>query len=96
MSCSNSCSWVELVTTGMFSFVSVDLPLPVELVIAHFADQVNMRFILQLIRGISRIFEKLPKHSMLPPISTSLVLPVTGILSVIFIFHLHDSESVTL
>ena len=99
----NCCNSLELsgfdqVTNGTYSYVSVILlvPAPVELVIKQFADQVNMRFILQLIRGISRTFQKLPQYFNDTAILISLVLPSAGILLAILALNLNDSQSAML
>ena len=50
-------SWVDKVTTGTCSFVSViaNFPSPVELVITQSLDQVKRRLTSQFINGISRV-----------------------------------------
>ena len=82
----------------MYSFVSViaNIPAPVELVIAQFTNQANIRFISQLTRGISRILRKLLKSFNDTAISTFFVLPAAGVLPVIFVLNLNDSETVIL
>ena len=59
-------------------------------------DKVNMRFISQLIRDISRVFQKLLKYFNDTAISTSMVLPMRRFLPVIFASNLNDSGSVML
>ena len=59
-------------------------------------DKVNMRFISQLIRDISRVFQKLLKYFNDTAISTSMVLPMRRFLPVIFAFNLNQSGSVML
>lgn len=54
----------------------------------QYAVQVNIRFISELISGISKILEKLLKYFRGTSISTSLVLPLTGALPVIFVLNL--------
>ena len=91
-------SWVDNVTTGTKSFVSViaNLIAPVELVITQVDDQVKMRLTSQLINGISRVLQKLLKYFNGTIISTSFVLPSAGVFPVIFILDLNDSESAKL
>ena len=55
-----------------------------------------MRLTSQLINGISRVFQKLLKYFNGIIISTSFVLPSSGIFPVIFILDLNDLESVKL
>ena len=59
-------------------------------------DKVNMRFISQLIRDISRVFHKLLKYFNDTAISTFMVLPMRRFLPVIFAFNLNQSGSVML
>ena len=66
---------------------------PVELVIMQFADQVRIKLISHLIKGISRVLQKLLKYLNGTAISTSSVLTSTGVLPVIFALNLNDSES---
>ena len=82
----------------MYSFVSViaNIPAPVELVIAHFTNQANIRFISQITIGISRILQKLLKSFNDTAISTFFVLPAAEVLPVTFVLNLNDSESVIL
>ena len=49
----------------------------------HLSDQVKMRLSSQIVKGISRVFQKLLKHSNDTIISTSFV-PPSAILPVIF------------
>ena len=53
-----------------------------------------MRLISQLINGISRVRHKLLKRFNGTAILTSFVLPSVGVLPVIFILDLNDSEYV--
>ena len=55
-----------------------------------------MRLILQLINGISKVLQKLPKCFNGTITSTSFVLPSAGVFPVIFILDLNDSKSVQL
>ena len=66
---------------------------PVELVIMQFAGQVRIKLISHLIKGISRVLQKLLKYLNGTAISTSSVLTSTGVLPVIFALNLNDSES---
>ena len=59
---------------------------------AQFSDQVKMRLISQLIKGISRVLKKLLKSFSGTAILTSFVLPAAGIFPVILILNLNDSE----
>ena len=81
-------SWVDKSTTGRKCFVSIiaNLPAPVELVITQDDDHVKMRLTSQLINGISRVLPKLLKYDNGTIISTSFVLPSTGVFPVISIF----------
>ena len=62
--------------------VSVDAIVPgtIELVITQFADQANLRFISQMIRGTSRIMQRLLKYFNGITISKAFVLSRTGFL----------------
>ena len=55
-----------------------------------------MRFISQLIKGISRVLQKLLKYFSDNAISTFFLLPAAGILPVVLALNLNDSESVVL
>ena len=55
-----------------------------------------MRLTSQLINGISRVLQKLLEYFNGTIISTSFVLPSAGVIPVIFILDLNDSESVKL
>ena len=87
-------SWVDKVTTGIQSFLSVivNLPLPVELVMTQVDDHVKKRLTSQLINGISRVLQKLLKYSNGTIILTSFVLPPAGVLPITFTLDLNDSE----
>ena len=74
-------------------FVS-DVPAPVELVITQVNDHVKMSLTSQLIKGISRVFQKLLKYFNGTIISTSFSLPAAGVFPGIFILDVNDSESV--
>ena len=72
--------------------VIASLPAPVELVITQVDDNVKMRLTLQLIKGISRVLQKLLKYFNETIISTSFSLPAAGVFHVIFILNLTDAE----
>ena len=55
-----------------------------------------MRLISQLIKGISRVLQKLLKYFNGTIISTSFVLPSAGVFPIIFILDLNDLEAVKL
>ena len=82
----------------LFTFVSViaNLPAPVELVITQVDDHVKMRLTSQLIKGISRVLQKLLKYFNGTVISTYFSLPAAGVFPVIFILDLNDSKSARL
>ena len=67
---------------------------PIELVITELSDQVNTRFISQLINDISRVLQKLLRYLNETAVSASLVLSSTRALPVILAFNLKDSEFV--
>ena len=60
--------------------------------IRQFSDQVIMRLILQLIKGISRVLEKLFKYFNATVTSTFFVLPSAGVFPVILILDINDSD----
>ena len=88
-------SWVDRVTTGTKSFVSVivNLPSSVELVIIQADDYVKKRLTSPLINGISRVLQKYFNGTS---ILTSFALPSAGVLLVIFTLNLNDLESAKL
>ena len=57
---------------------------------AQFGDQVKMRFIVQLVKGISRVFEMLLKYFD----GICLVFLAAEVLPVILALNLNDPESV--
>ena len=69
---------------------------PVELVIAQVDDHFKITLISQVIKVISRVLQKLLKYFDGTAILTSFVLPSAGILPVIFILGLNNSESTKL
>ena len=71
-----------------------NFPSPVELVIRQDVDQVKIRLISQLIKGILRVLQKLLKYFNSTAILTSFVLPTAGVFPFIFTLDLNDSESV--
>ena len=91
-------SWVDNVTTGTKSFVSViaNLIAPVELVITQVDDQVKMRLTSKLINDISRVLQNFLKCFNDTIILTLFVLPSAGVFAVIFVLDLNHSESDTL
>ena len=78
-------SWVDKVTTGKKSFVSViaNAVALVSLGNTYLSDQIKIRLILQLIKDNSRVFQKLLKYFNGTTISTS-VLPLAAVLPFIF------------
>ena len=94
--CSNTfaLSWVDKVTTTTWIFVSVIenvapwFATSVE-TITQFADQVKIRLISQLVKGISRVLQKLPKYFNGTIISTSFV-PSFSVWPVIFSLKLNE------
>ena len=69
---------------------------PVELVMAQVDDHFKITLISQVIKVISRVLQKLLKYFDGTAIVTSFVLPSAGILPVIFILGLNNSESAKL
>ena len=67
--------------------VTATVPAPVELVITQVDDHVNWRLISQLINDISRVLQKLLKYFDSTIISTSFVLPSSGVFPVIFVLN---------
>ena len=63
------------------------------MVITQFSDQVRMRLDYQLIKGISRILQKLLKCLNGTAISLSFVLPTPGVFPVALTSDLTDLES---
>ena len=69
---------------------------PVAEEITQFSDQVKMRLLSQLIKGISRVLQKLLKYFNGTAILTSSVLPSAGGFPVIIILNLNDLDFVIL
>ena len=93
--CNNfSLSLVDKVTTGTYNFVCIIsiFPSPVELATTQPLDHVKIRLASQLIKGISSVLQKLLKYFSGTIISTSLILPSSGVFPVIFTLDLNDSE----
>ena len=67
--------------------VTATVPAPVELVITQVDDHVNWRIISQLINGSARVLQKLLKYFDSTIISTSFVLPSSGVFPVIFVLN---------
>ena len=57
-------------------------------------DHVRVRLILQLIKSILRVLQKLLKYFNGTASATSFVLPSSGVFPAIFTLDLNDSESV--
>ena len=74
-------------------FVSVieNVPAPAELVITQVNYHVKMRLISTLINGISRVLQKSLKYFNDTSISTSFLLPSSGVFPVIFALNLNDA-----
>ena len=91
-------SWVDKVTTGTWSFVSVILSFvfPVAEELTQVDDHVKTRLTSQLINEISRVLQKLLKYLNGTAISTFFVLLAAGVFPVIFILDLNDSDCVML
>ena len=95
--CSSSfaLSWVDKVTTGIYSFVSVIVNVASWLAIGlsilkHLLDQVRIRLISQLINDISRVLQKLLKYFNGTLILTFFV-PWSFILRAIFVLNLNEA-----
>ena len=71
----------------------MNAPVPVELPITQFADQVRIRLILQLINNILIVFQKLLKYFNSTAILTSF-FNIIRVFSVAFVLDLNDSESI--
>ena len=86
-------SWVDKVTTGTYSFVSVILNLlsPVESVITQVDDHIKKRLTSQLIIGISRVLQILLKYFKRTIILSSFVLLPAGVHPVIFTLDVNNS-----
>ena len=81
----------------LYQLESISLyQIPVELVITQVDNQVKIKLISQLIKGISRFLQKLLRYFNGAIISTSFSLPTAGLFPVIFILDLNDSVSVKL
>ena len=85
-------SYVDKVTTEKCSFVLVisNVPIPEELVITQVDDHVKIKLTLQLIKGISRVLQKLLRYFNGTIISTSFSLPGAEVFPVIFILDLNN------
>ena len=86
---------MKLLLGHFASFIS-NAPAPVELVTIQVDDHVKMRLTSQLIKGISRVLQKLPKYFTGTIISTSFSSSLLGVFPVIFVLDLNDSESAKL
>ena len=74
----------------------MNVPAPVELVTTQVDDHDRIRIISHLIKGISRVLQKLLKYFNATAILTSFVLATSGGFPVIFTLDLNDSDSVKL
>ena len=70
--------------------------LPVELVLTQVDEHVKTRLTSQLIKGISKVLQKLLKFFSGTIISTSFSLSAAGVFPVNFTLNLNDSESAKL
>ena len=92
-------SWVDKVTTGKYSFVSVIgnvvvfVSLDVFCINTYFSEQNNMGLIAQLDKGISRVFQKLLIHFNGTVISTPFLPLAASVLLVIFYSNLDKALS---
>ena len=73
--------------------VVVFVTLDVFCINTYFSDQVNMRLIAQLDKGISRVFQKLLTHFNGTVISTSFLPLAASVLLVIFYSNLDETLS---
>ena len=72
------------------SVIANDFAVIAYYLMTHLQEQVKMRFISQLIKGISRVFQNLLKHFSGTIISTSFVSQ-SAVLPVIFCLNLNKS-----
>ena len=70
-----------------------NIPWPIKLVIAQLPNHVNIRLISRLMKGISKVLQKLLSYFSGTAISTFFVLPATEMLAVIIALNVNDSES---
>ena len=83
---------IKLQQEHYFASVTANFPSTVELVITQSLDHVKIRLTSQLIKGISSVLQKLLKYFNGTIISTSFVLPLSGVFPVIFTLDLNDLE----
>ena len=76
--------------TWTFSLFIANVFPPIQSVITQFSYDVNIRFISELIRSISRVFQKLLKYFNIIAISTSLVLTVAGVIPLVLALNLNN------
>ena len=76
--------------TWTFSLFIANVFPPIQAVITQFSYDVNIRFISELIRSISRVFQKLLKYFNIIAISTSLVLTVAGVIPLVLALNLNN------
>ena len=69
---------------------------PVVEEITQSPDQDKKRLILQLIKGISRVHQKLLKYFKGTAILTSFLIPAAGVFPVILLLNVNDSDSTIL
>ena len=91
-------SWVDKVTTGTWRFVSVNVNVEfwfatLVLIITKFPDHVKISSTSQLIKGISRVLQKLLKYFSGTIISTFSMSPSSLVLPIIFDLKLSESVS---
>ena len=86
--CSSSfaLSWVDKVTQSYISVIA-NFVFPAAEEITQSVDQVKIRSISQLIKGISRVLQKLPKYFNSTGILTFFVLQVAGVFPVVINFE---------
>ena len=68
-----------------FLFLLANVLAPVKVVMTQFSDKISMKFISQLISGISSVLQKLSKYFNRTVISTFLILPAAGVLLAFFL-----------
>ena len=76
--------------TWTFSLFIANVFPPIQSVITHISYDVNITFISELIRSISRVFQKLLKYFNIIAISTSLVLTVAGVIPFVLALNLNN------
>ena len=79
---------IKLLVEQTFVSVIANFPAPAELLITQIDDYVKMRLISQWINRISRVLQKLLKYFNSTTISTSFVLPSSGVFPAIWVLNL--------